>query len=272
MDRNSLRFALFGNPVGHSLSPLMHGTAFREMGLDASYRAIRVETVREIPEEMENRDITGASITIPHKTAMMPYLDAVSNSAERIGAVNTLTRRDGKLEGDNTDWIGMIHALKEKIDIAGKRIIVLGAGGAARAAVYGILHERGVPVVVNRTPERGEKIAQEFGCDFYPIDQMETVIADGLVNTTPVGMDPHTDVSPVDRGILSRFEWVMDMIYNPLETLLLREAAEARCGTISGVAMFVHQGAEQIRTWTGLPPPTELMEQVVREKLRNETD
>ncbi len=272
MVHNSLRFALFGNPVGHSLSPLMHGAAFREMGLDASYRAIRVENAREIPEEMKKRDITGASITIPHKTAVMPYLDTISASAERIGAINTVTRENDRLRGDNTDWTGLIHALKEKIDIAGKRIVILGAGGAARAAVYGIQHERGIPVVMNRTPERGKEIAQEFGCDFYPIDQVGTFIADGLINTTPVGMFPYTDVSPVAGEILPHFSCVMDMIYNPLETRLLREATEAGCRTISGVAMFVHQGTEQIRTWMGAEPPTELMEQVVREKLRNETD
>ncbi|MBN2396890.1 MAG: shikimate dehydrogenase [Deltaproteobacteria bacterium] len=272
MNRNTMRFALFGNPVGHSLSPLMHGAAFREMGLDASYRAIRVENAREIPEEMKKRDITGASITIPHKTAIMPYLDTISDSAELIGAINTVTREDHRLRGDNTDWTGLIHALKEKSDIGGKRVAVLGAGGAARAAVYGILHEGGIPVVVNRTVDTGQQLAREFECDFLPLAEIGTITADCLINTTPVGMFPETKESPVDKEILPHFGCIMDIVYNPLETRLLKDAAAAGCRIISGVAMFVHQGAEQLRIWMGLEPPTELMEQVVLEKLRNETN
>jgi len=272
MNRNTMRFALFGNPLGHSLSPLMHGAAFREMGLDASYRAIRVENVREIPAEMERLDITGASITIPHKTGIMPYLDTISVSAERIGAINTVTRENDRLRGDNTDWAGLIHALKEKIDIAGKRVVVLGAGGAARAAVYGILHERGIPVIVNRTVDTGQQLAREFECDFVPLKGIGTISADCLINTTPVGMFPDMESSPVPREVLPHFDCVMDIVYNPLETRFLKDAAAAGCGVISGIAMFVHQGAEQIRIWIDLEPPTELMEQVVLEKLRNETN
>ncbi len=272
MKNDSLICALFGNPVAQSLSPLMLGAAFREMNIDASYRALRVENARDIPGKMEAMDIRGASITIPHKTGIMRYLDAVSDSAARIGAVNTLTRADGRLQGDNTDWTGLVRALSEALEIRGKRFAVLGAGGAARAAVYGILNEGGIPVVVNRTTKKGQQVAKEFGCGFYPLDQIQGITGDCLINTTPVGMFPNTDASPVSADTVEHFEWVMDTIYNPLETRLLKNAGRAGCRTISGTTMFVHQGAQQIRIWTGLEPPTDLMKKVVLERLRDETD
>lgn len=264
MKRSPLRFALFGNPVGHSLSPLMHEAAFRGMGIDASYRALRVGEPREIPEVMERLDLAGASITIPHKSGIMPYLDTVSDSAARIGAVNTVTRSNGRLAGDNTDWTGLVRSLREALAIGGKTFLILGAGGAARAALYGILQEGGTPVVVNRTAQRGEQVAREFGCDFHPLDRIGGLRADCLINTTPVGMFPDTGTSPV---VLRNVEWVMDTVYNPLETQFLRNAAAAGCRTIPGAAMFVHQGARQIRIWTGQEPPTDLMERAVLERL-----
>jgi len=272
MKNNSRTFALFGNPVAQSLSPLMHSAAFREMKIDASYRALRVGDARDVPGEMEKLNISGASITIPHKTGIMQYLDTVSDSAARIGAVNTVTRADGRLKGDNTDWTGLISALSEALEIRGKRFAVLGAGGAARAAVYGILTEGGIPVVVNRTVQKGEQVAKEFGCDFCPLEDTGMIKGYCLINTTPVGMFPNMDASPVSAETLQHFEWVMDTIYNPLETRLLKDAGRAGCRTISGATMFVHQGAEQIRIWTGLQPPTELMKKVVLERLKDETN
>jgi shikimate dehydrogenase len=265
-------YALFGNPVAQSLSPLVHNAAFMGLKIDASYRAILAEHPRDIPEKMETLDISGASITIPHKTGIMPYLDEVSASAERIGAVNTVTRTGGRLLGDNTDWTGLVHALSEVMEIRGKRFTILGAGGAARAVVYGIMNAGGIPAIVNRTKEKGKQVAKEFGCDFYPLDQIDAISGDCLINTTPVGMFPNTDASPVNAETLERFQWVMDTIYNPLETRLLKDAARAGRKTISGASMFVHQGAQQLRIWTGLEPPTEIMESIVLERLSNETN
>ncbi|HOO90409.1 MAG TPA: shikimate dehydrogenase [Syntrophales bacterium] len=267
MKNESRIYALFGNPVTQSLSPLMHNMVFSELKIDASYRAIRIEDARGIPGQMRALGISGASITIPHKTGIMPYLDTVSDSAERIGAVNTITHTDGRLLGDNTDWTGLVLALSDALEVQGKRFVILGAGGAARAAVYGIINAGGTPVIVNRTKKKGEQIAREFDCDFYPLDQIRRVTGDCLINTTPVGMFPDMDASPVDIKTLERFQWVMDTIYNPLETRLLKDATRAGLRTVSGDAMFVHQGAQQIRIWTGLEPPTELMKRVVLERL-----
>ena len=273
MMKNNLKtFAIFGNPVAQSLSPLMHNAAFNKMKIDARYIAICMENVQDIPGEMKEMNIKGASITIPHKTTVMKYLDETSDSSGRIGAVNTISCSDGKLMGDNTDWTGLILALKESMEIRRKKFAILGAGGAARAAVYGILKEGGIPVVLNRTIKKGEKVAKEFGCEFYPITETGEIKGDCLINTTPVGMFPDTGKSPVSRNILKNFRCIMDIIYNPLKTKLLRDAEEAGCKTISGLSMFVHQGAEQLRIWTGCNPPVDFMKKIVLKKLKNERD
>ncbi len=137
----------------------------------------------------------------------------------------------------------------------------------ARAAAYGIRKEGGITVIVNRNTERGRSLAQELRCSFYPLTEIDKVRADCLINTTPVGMMPNIDETPVDGALLVNYRWVMDLIYNPLKTRLLADAEKAGCVAISGLGMFVHQGAEQIKLWTGLEPPRDFMKQVVRERL-----
>jgi len=259
-------YALFGNPVGHSLSPLMHNAAFRQLGLNARYTAIEVRSPREAIERIKNSGIDGASITIPFKTGIMDYLDDMSPDALGIGAVNTVVKEKRKLLGFNTDWQGFAADLREAgLKIKGKKFAVLGAGGAARSVVYGLLREGGIPFIFNRGIARGEELARDFGCTFQPLGDSQ---ADVLVNATPVGMHPLTDESPVGKNLLPRFEWVIDLVYNPLETRLLREAAAAGCKVRSGVGMLVHQGAEQFRLWTGKEPPIDVMKQTVESELR----
>jgi shikimate dehydrogenase len=163
---------------------------------------------------------------------------------------------------------GLIRDLEESLEVRGKTFAILGAGGAARAAVYGILKEGGVPIVVNRTVENGEEIAGEFGCQFHPLSEIARIKADCLINTTSVGMAPDSEKSPVMKKNLVNFAWVVDIVYNPLKTRLLREAEEAGCTVLDGVGMFVHQGAEQTKLWMGKEPPRGLMRKVVLEKLR----
>jgi shikimate dehydrogenase len=264
-------FALFGNPVAHSLSPLMHNAAFQKMGIDATYCACRVEDLEEAIEKIKKLPLRGVSVTIPFKTAVIPYLDEIDASAQEIGAVNTIWHDDtGRLKGYNTDWIGMVRNLEESLEIKKKSFAILGAGGTARAAVFGIRQRGGTPVIVNRTPERGEKLAKEFGVPFYPLAQVKGIKADCLINTTPIGMAPDRKKSPLPRDIIGRFRWVMDCIYNPLKTQLLKDAEEAECMAINGLGMFVHQGAEQIRIWTGKEPPVELMREVVLARLKED--
>jgi shikimate dehydrogenase len=264
-------FALFGNPVAHSLSPLMHNAAFQEMGIDASYSACLVEDLAEAIKTIKKLPLRGVSVTIPFKTAAMPYLDEVEASAQEIGAVNTILHDDtGRLKGYNTDWIGVVRDLEESLEIQRKTFAILGAGGTARAAVFGIRQRGGNPLIINRTPERGDKLARDFGVPFYPLAQIKGISADCLINTTPVGMSPDRERSPLAQEDIGRFPWVMDCIYNPLKTQLLKDAEEAGNTAINGLGMFIHQGAEQIRIWTGKEPPIELMRAVVLAKLKED--
>jgi shikimate dehydrogenase len=261
-------FALFGNPVGHSLSPWMHRTAYEEMGIAARYKSYRVENAGEIVPMIKSLGIDGASVTLPFKEAIMGDLDEITASARTIGAVNTILNREDRLMGDNTDWIGLVRDLKDHVQIKGKIFAVLGAGGMARAAVFGILQEGGTPVIFNRTPERGAALARAFNSQSLPLAALDGFRAEALIQTTPVGMAPHTDMSPLKREILANFRYVMDAIYNPLITKLLRDAQEMGCLTINGVGLFVHQGAEQIRIWTDREPPLATMRKTVLAALR----
>ena len=260
-------FALFGNPVGHSLSPLMINAAFGAMGIRAGYEARRVEDLEPAVRMIREKPLDGVSVTLPLKGAVMAFLDEAEDDARAIGAVNTVTNERGWLRGSNTDWKGLTAAMEERFPLGGRTIAVLGAGGVARAAVHAILRVGGMPIVFNRSRDRADSLARWFSCETQPLARLGAVGADVLINATPVGMHPRTGESPVDARLLPRFEWVVDTIYNPLQTRLLREARAAGCGVVTGLSMFVRQGAEQIRTWTGLDPPVELMERVVRTAL-----
>lgn len=260
-------YGLIGNPVAHSLSPLMHNAAFANMEIDARYVAFCVHDLAQAVQGIRGLNIRGVSVTLPFKTAVIAYLDDLDPGARAIGAVNTILNNDGRLTGFNTDWTGLIRDLEEAMDLRGKRFAVLGAGGAARAAVFGIIHAGGTPVIVNRSVAHGEALAAEFGCAFHPLAHAARVEADCLINTTPVGMTPQVDQSPMSLAVLKRFPWVVDIIYTPLKTKLLRDAEADGCRTRSGLGMFVHQGAEQIRLWTGQLPPVDLMRRAVVERL-----
>jgi shikimate dehydrogenase len=260
-------FSLFGNPVKQSLSPLMHDAALADMKVGGKYVPFCIRDLASAISGIRGMGIRGISVTIPYKVTIMAHLDEIDGNAMEIGAVNTVVNNEGRLKGFNTDWIGIVQSLKEFVDIKGKIFAVLGAGGTARAAVFGIYRGGGIPVIVNRNVGRGAHLARELGCSFYPLRDIDKVRADCLINTTPVGMMPDIDASPIDNTILGNYRHVMDVIYNPLKTKMLKDAEKAGCITISGLGMFVHQGAEQIKLWTGLEPPRELMKQVVVEHL-----
>jgi shikimate dehydrogenase len=261
------RFAIFGNPLGQSLSPLMHNAAFAEKGLAARYEVCRTDDAAEAVRRFREMGLSGASVTLPFKETIIPFLDEVDESARVIGAVNTIANRHGRLMGYNTDGPGLVRDLAEWFEIRGKTFVILGAGGAARGAVYSLLQAGGMPIIANRTPERAEALAGCFGCRWVPVAEIGGLRADCLINTTPVGMFPETDRTPLPERETSSFPYVMDMIYNPLKTRLLREAEASGCAVRSGVGMFVHQGAEQFRLWTGMEPPLKRMRQAVLERL-----
>ena len=260
-------YAVFGNPVAHSLSPLMHNAAFGALGIRASYESHRVDNLELSVRMIRERPLAGVSVTLPVKGAIMDFLDDLDEDARAIGAVNTVVNEGGRLTGMNTDHRGLTAAMKEHFPLEGKTVAVLGAGGVARAAVHGVQREGGIPVILSRNRDRGLSLAKWFRCEAQPLSALGSLEAEALIHATPVGMSPAVDETIVDRRRLSRFRWVVETIYTPLETRLLREARQAGCGVVTGLSMFVRQGAEQLRIWTGLEPPLELMTRVVRTAL-----
>ncbi|UCF93974.1 MAG: shikimate dehydrogenase [Desulfobacterales bacterium] len=260
-------YVVLGNPVAHSLSPVMHNRAFGHVGHNGIYLACRVEDLAPALAGIRALDISGASITIPHKVAALDWLDEVDAAARQIGAVNTVVNRQGVLCGYNSDCAGAIRALSAKTSIKSKRVAIIGAGGAARAIGFGIIAEGGLVTIINRTPAKGEQLARDLGAEFRPLADADRVDCDILINTTPVGMLPETAAMPLPPEALSKEMIVMDAIYNPLMTRLLREAAQRGCTTVDGVAMFVYQGAIQFELWTGRAAPVEIMRATVLEAL-----
>ncbi len=261
------RFALLGHPVGHSLSPVMHNAAFAAAGYNGVYAAIPVRAIRPAIAGLLALGFRGASITIPHKQAVIECLDEVEETARRVKAVNTIVNIDGRLQGWNTDVVGAIASLKEKTPLRGKSTAVLGAGGAARAVAFGIMAEGGTVTIFNRGRARGEALAAELGAEFKPLPEFTADGCDVLINTTPVGMAPGAGETPVAAERLRPGLVVMDIVYNPLTTRLLRDAAAAGCVAIDGLAMFIRQGARQFELWTGRPAPVDIMRMAVEAEL-----
>ena len=263
INSDTILFAVLGDPVSHSLGPLMHNTAFSELGYNGAYIAFRVKDIGKAVVGIKALGIKGASITIPHKVSVMDFIDELDDTAERIGAVNTIVNREGVLTGYNSDGIGAVKALFEMTTIKDKNVVILGAGGAARAIGFAILAEGGKVTILNRTPANGEKLAKDLGADFQPMFKLIKTACHILINTTPVGMMPDIDAMPVRKQDLDKTMVVMDIVYNPLKTRLLRASENIGCRTIDGVSMFVYQGAFQLELWTGMKAPVEVMKKAV---------
>ncbi|MGZ4031231.1 MAG: shikimate dehydrogenase [Tumebacillaceae bacterium] len=265
---------LFGHPVSHSKSPQMHNAAFAHLGLDFAYLAFDVmpEQVQAAVHSIRALGLRGVNVTIPHKVAVMPHLDGVSEEAQLIGAVNTIVNEAGRLIGYNTDGIGYITALREEtgFDVAGKKVLLLGAGGAARAVAGQMaLSGAGQLTIAARDREKAQELADHLaafaatnGCTFGDAEEMASAY-DLIVNTTPVGMHPHVEQVPFDTSRLQAGQLVCDLIYNPRETRFLQEAAARGCRTHGGLGMFIHQGAHAFRLWTGVEAPVDVMRQTV---------
>jgi len=264
-------YALFGNPVGHSLSPVMHNKAFGETGLNSVYLAFRVADIDAAMAAVRSVGIRGASVTIPHKVAVVNSLDEIDDQVRRIGAVNTVINRDGRLWGYNSDGQGAVRALLEKTAVRGADIAIIGAGGAARAIGFGIIDNGGRVTIINRSIQAGEGLARDLGAGFTPLADLKKLTADILINTTPVGMNPQVAELPLSPELLRSEMLVMDIVYNPVQTALLKHAQIKGCRTIDGVAMFVYQGAFQFKLWTEREAPVEIMRKAVYTALTAET-
>jgi len=249
IDAQTELYGVLGNPVRHSLSPVIHNSAFRKMGLNAVYLAFEVKNLKAAMEGIREFGIRGVSVTVPFKTEALPFLDEIDVLAEKIRAINTIVNQGGKLIGYNTDWSGALMALEEWIDLKDKRVLLIGAGGAARAIGFG-LKEKGAEIFIsNRSHERGEQLARELKAVFQPsIDGLE---ADVLINATSIGMYPQPEATPFPKEFLKEGMIVMDIVYQPLETRLLKEAERKGCLAINGLEMLLYQAAAQIEIWTG---------------------
>jgi len=274
-------YALIGDPIEHSLSPLMQNLAFRLLGLDCIYLAFRVK-----PEELGwaikgNRalGVSGFNVTVPHKVAVIPLLDEVDHSASDVGAVNTVTNRGGRLVGHNTDGSGALAALSDEgVDLKGKKVVILGAGGAARAIAFATAHAAGSLVIMNRTTSKAEELSSDLKKRYRKLIEArklshetlseELVDAEVLINATSVGMSPRTEESLVNRHMIRPKTTVFDIIYNPLETKLINEAKAAGAKTIGGAKMLVYQGALSFEIWTGIKAPVDEMLKAVIRRLK----
>jgi shikimate dehydrogenase len=271
---------LIGNPVEHSMSPKMHNAAFRKLGLNYIYVAVRVDTdkLKEAIDGIRAFNIRGANVTVPHKINIMQYLDEIDPVAENIGAINTILNKDGYLYGTNTDGIGAVRSLKEEgVVVKDKKIVIIGAGGVARPISYNLVPETKEFVLFDIDESTVQNLAQElndkiggtisgFKSDPQKIAE-EIQDADIFINATPIGMSPKVNESILAKSLLRKNLIVFDVVYNPLETKLLKEAKAVGAKAISGIMMLVYQGVAAFELWTEQKAPVPLMKQMVLEGL-----
>lgn len=280
MDSKTLFTGVFGFPVGHSMSPLMHNTAFAALELNYTYGAFEVEkgALKKAVEGIRALGFRGVNVTIPHKVEVMDYLDEIDEEARQIGAVNTIVNENGTLIGYNTDGQGYVRSLTEEWNtpLKGKKVVILGAGGAARGVAVS-LAKSGVAeiIVANRSFDKAHELATHLsqwvgsrGVALEHLDQTKPLDADLLINTTSVGMSPHVAHIPISPAVLHDQLMVSDLIYNPLYTELLTQAQQAGARVHNGLGMFIHQGALAFERWTGQAAPVSLMKEAVLQFLQ----
>jgi len=246
----------------------MHTAAYQAAGVPFTYVAFGVEDTGAAVQAVRALGIRGLGVSMPHKIRIMPYLDVIDETAARIGAVNTVVNDEGRLTGYNTDWTGALRALEEQTPVAGKRTVLVGAGGAARAIVYGLVRAGSQVVIYNKTASKGQALAQEFGTEWGggPEELASIADADILVNATSVGFHaPEESIIPL--SLLKPGRVVLDVIFMPPESRLVRDARACGCLAVPGTRMLVHQAARQFELYTGQPAPFEVMERALLERI-----
>jgi len=273
---------IIGNPIEHSMSVAMHNAAIKKLGLNYIYVAFNV-----FPNDLANAingfrslDIKGASVTIPHKISVMKYLDKIEPIAKNIGAINTIKNENGILIGRNTDGEGFLKSIKESgYNLKNKKIVLFGAGGAGRACAFYLTKEVAEITIINRSNNKLNDLISNLksnyeipikGINLSKFEDVKKEIEDSdmLVNTTPVGMYPNVNESPVKQSWLHPNLFVVDIIYSPIQTKLLQEASSIGCNVLSGVEMLINQGIIAFKWWTGVSPDKNLMKQVVLDELK----
>jgi shikimate dehydrogenase len=272
--------AVIGDPVEHSLSPVMHNAAFKKLGLNLVYVSFKVTRngLKDAISGARSLGLRGLNVTMPHKKAVIGHLDETDSTAETIGAVNTILNNQGKLVGYNTDGKGAMIALKENGTYPEeKKMLLLGAGGAAKAIAFQAAQEVEELVILNRTSEKAERLAEllckkfgkkvKGGALSAEVLEEELKTADILVNATSVGMHPDVNMSPVPLDLLRSDLCVMDIIYNPFETKLVKDAKAVGAKVVLGLEMLLYQGAVAFEIWTNCPAPVDVMKKAALNKL-----
>jgi 3-dehydroquinate dehydratase/shikimate dehydrogenase len=264
-------YGVAGNPIRSSLSPIMMNTAFRRETVNAVYLALQTGKLTDLLKLVYEIPIQGLSVTMPLKQEILPHLEQTDPLSAKIGAVNTVRLLDGKLYGFNTDVAGIVGPLEKRLSLRGAKVLVLGAGGAARAAVFGV-RDRGAEVfILNRTAETAQKLARQSGSKTIRKEAVAKTGFDVIINATPVGMAGNK-AAPILEAKDLNTKLVFDLVYNPLETPLIRLARQQSIPIITGVEMFVQQGARQFEIFTGKPAPEEEMFRVVLHALRQQNE
>lgn len=270
----NILLGVMGDPIIQSKSPIMHEAALKALGIPGAYVPLHIipEKLGDAVQAIRTLGFRGVNVTIPHKVTVMEHLDVIDESALAVGAVNTIVNDNGVLTGYNTDGIGYVRSLKTEAisDLSDAKIMVIGAGGAARGIVAALLKENPASITIaNRSMDKAQLLAAACqgkgnvtGISMNDIGDMIHDV-NVLINTTSVGMYPHMDATPIDPGLLREGMVVSDLIYNPLRTKLLLDGLERGCTIHGGLGMFVYQGAYALEYWTGQPAPTEIMRQTI---------
>jgi 3-dehydroquinate dehydratase / shikimate dehydrogenase len=270
LTKRSKVFGVIGDPIGHSLSPLLHNTGYIKKKMDAIFVPFLVGRLDDFLKAVADFGISAFSVTIPHKRTIMRHLNECEELAEQIGAVNTVTvGKNGALRGSNTDYVGALRALEGKMSLRGRQVLIFGAGGSARAAAFAAAKAGAKVFVSARRETAARELARAVDGEVVARKSLRRREFDVIVNATPVGMYPHEGVSPLAAGELN-CGLVMDLIYRPMQTKLLKIAAARGLQTVSGVEMFLAQGIAQWELWTGQPAPEAAMRRAVVGALRNE--
>jgi len=260
-------YGVIGNPVSKSMGYLIHNRAFQEIGSPDIYVSFLVNNVAKFFNEFKEF-FQGLSVTMPCKENIIPLMNEVDSTAQKIGAVNTVVKEENGWTGHNTDCTGAILALEKQVDLKDKNVLIIGSGGTAKAIGFGVVAKGAhLTVTYNRNKERGVQLAKELKCRLASIRDIGDHDFDVLINCSPVGMSPQTDQTPFSNGNLKPGMVVFDSVYNPPETRLLKEAKSAGCTVISGVELFINQAARQFEMWTGEKAPVQAMREVLMEKI-----
>lgn len=251
---------IIGNPVMHTKSPVIHNKGYKQLGLDSTYVPFEVDDLSLFLEVASMLDIKGFSVTVPFKNDIIPLLDSITDGVKEIGACNTVTNIDGKWIGENTDYVGFINPLiREYGDLRGKKVSVIGAGGAAKAALFALKNEGAEVLILNRTVEKAKELAEQFNVKYCPLnsESAEDIkeYSDVIVQTTNVGMHPLEHIDPLSFYNFTGNEFLYDIIYAPEETLFLKKGKEAGCKILNGWDMLLEQGYRQFKLFTGYDYP-----------------